>query len=90
MLFSDFPKIFTEVTSLPAVHEPTTIEEWRSSQLVVAGKGFLEDGSQMMEWTAVAPTDKIMFGTMEPKADCSWEELGLRATSFPEWVKKNS
>jgi len=55
----------------------------------MAGKGFVEDASQMMEWTAVAPTDKILFGTMDPKDDYSWEDLGVRATSFPEWIKKN-
>ena len=55
MLFSDLPKIFTEVTSQQAVHEPITLEEWKSIQSAVAGKGFAEDATQMMEWTAVAP-----------------------------------
>ena len=87
MLFSDFPQIFTAVTSQPAVHEPTTLEEWRSSQLGAAGKGFAEDASQMMEWTAVAPKDKIEFGTMDPNDDHSWEDLGVRATSFREWIE---
>lgn len=90
MLFSDFPKIFSEVTAQPAVHEPTTLEEWRSCQSAVAGKGFAEDACQMMEWTAVAPTDKILFGTMNPKDDHSWEDLGVRASSFLEWIEKNS
>jgi hypothetical protein len=90
MLFSDFPKIFTEATSQPAIHEPTTLEEWRNGQSAAAGKGFAEDATQMMEWTAVAPTDKILFGTMDPKDDHSWEDLGVRATSFPEWIKRNN
>jgi hypothetical protein len=88
MLFSDFPKIFTEMTSKPAVYEPTTLEEWHSSQVAAAGKGFAEDATQMMEWTAVAPKDKILFGTMDPKDDHSWEDLGAKATSFREWIEK--
>jgi hypothetical protein len=90
MLYADFPRIYTEVTSQPAIHEPISLDEWRRIQSAGAGPGFAEDATQMMEWTAVAPTDKILFGTMDPKEDYSWEDLGVRATSFPEWIKRNN
>ena len=30
------------------------------------------------------------FGTMNPENDHSWKDLGVRPTSFTEWIKKNS
>jgi len=51
-----------------------------------AGKGFEEDAAQMMEWTNIAPKERICIGCVERGDDRSWEELGVRATGFGEWI----
>ncbi|KAF6787348.1 cinnamoyl-CoA reductase [Colletotrichum musicola] len=42
----------------------------------------------MMEWASVTPADKICFGAMEPHEDIS-HELGLKASSFEEWLRRS-
>lgn len=64
------------------------MEEWKQSAVEAAGKGFEEDIGQMMEWTNVSPREKICIGCVDPKEDRSWEELGVKATGFREWIEK--
>jgi hypothetical protein len=74
------------VTSQSAVHEPTTLDEWGTSIAAAVGKGFEEDIRQMMEWFAAAPENKIACGTVDPGDDHSWEDLGVKASTFRNWL----
>ncbi|KAH6897466.1 hypothetical protein B0T10DRAFT_584198 [Thelonectria olida] len=87
--FSEFAKVFSKVTSKPSRFESTTIDEWGSVVAATVGKGYEEDIRQMMQWIAVAPNDKICYGTMSPEDDTSWEDLGVRASTFEEWLARS-
>ncbi|KAH7160664.1 hypothetical protein EDB81DRAFT_943488 [Dactylonectria macrodidyma] len=87
--FSEFPEIFSKVTSQPSRFEMTTIEEWGATVAATVGKGYEEDIRQMMQWIAVALSDKICYGTMDYKNDTSWEDLGVRASTFEEWLARS-
>ncbi|KAL3441665.1 cinnamoyl-CoA reductase [Aspergillus insuetus] len=84
--FADFPAIFSSGRSQPAVYSPITLDEWGATVARTVGKGYEEDIRQMMGWIAFAPEDKICYGTMEPEEDTSWEDLGVRASTFEEWL----
>lgn len=87
--FSELPRIFTQKTGIPAYFEPITLDEWGSTVAQAAGKGYETDIRQMMEWIAVAPDEKVCYGTMEPEMlHRAWEELGVRASSFEEWLER--
>lgn len=81
--------IFSRVTGASARYESISLEEWTSTVVSVAGKGFEEDIRQMVQWVWHAPADKICYGTMDPVADSSWEDLGVRASTFHEWILRN-
>lgn len=81
--------IFSRVTGAPARYESISLEEWTSTVVSVAGKGFEEDIRQMVQWVRDAPADKVCYGTMDPAADSSWEDLGVRASTFEEWILRN-
>lgn len=51
-----------------------------------AGKGYEEDIRQMMEWVGVAPDERVCYGTMDPGEDRAWEDLGVRASTFEDWL----
>ncbi|KAK7726229.1 hypothetical protein SLS63_007743 [Diaporthe eres] len=87
--FGEMPAIFSRVTGAPARFESISLEEWTSTVVSVAGKGFEEDIRQMVQWVRDAPADKICYGTMDPAADSSWEDLGVRASTFEEWILRN-
>lgn len=53
------------------------------------GKGFEEDIRQMMQWIAVAPRDRICYGTVRAEEDASWGDLGVRASTFEEWLERS-
>jgi hypothetical protein len=76
------------VRSQPAVFDPITLDDWGATVARTVGKGYEEDIQQMMEWIAVAPDGKICYGTMETWEDRSCEELGVRASTFEEWVER--
>ena len=90
MSFAEFAMVFTDITSRKATFEPTTLEQWGATVAETAGKGYAEDIKQMMQWISVAPDNKICYGTMDPKDDKSWEDLGVRASTFAEWVERGS
>ncbi|KAK3297267.1 uncharacterized protein B0H64DRAFT_473404 [Chaetomium fimeti] len=79
---------FTRVTGQPAIHSPTTAEEFGNSTAPFVGPAFKEDAKQMMEWAAITPKNKVAYGSLDPEADRSAEELGLAASSFEEWLKR--
>jgi hypothetical protein len=72
-----------------AVFDPIRLDEWGATVARTVGKGYEEYIRQMMEWIAVAPDEKICYGTMEPEEDTSWEDLGVRASSFEEWLERS-
>jgi hypothetical protein len=86
--FADFPAIFTAVRSQLAVFDPITLDEWGATVARTVGKGYEEDIRQMMEWIAVAPDEKICYGTMDTTEDASWDDLGVRASTFEEWLAR--
>ncbi|KAK2753980.1 NmrA-like family domain-containing protein [Colletotrichum kahawae] len=88
--FGELASIFSSVTGIPARFESIDLEDWTSTVVSVAGQGFKEDISQMVQWVAHAPTDKICYGTMHPGDDCSWEDLGVRASTFEEWIQRSN
>ncbi|KAH8807098.1 hypothetical protein F5884DRAFT_676222 [Xylogone sp. PMI_703] len=87
--FADFARIFKEVTSQEAIFDPISLDEWGAIVAGKAGKGFQEDIIQMMQWIADCPDDKICYGTMDRKDDESWKDLGVKASSFADWIKRS-
>ncbi|PNP57098.1 hypothetical protein THARTR1_02940 [Trichoderma harzianum] len=85
----DMAKAFTQVTGQPAIHEPISAEEFAEFAVPFVGPGFKEDAKQMMEWAAVMPGDKICYGAMDAHQDDSFEMLGLKASSFEDWLHRS-
>ncbi|KAL3458332.1 hypothetical protein BJX64DRAFT_266787 [Aspergillus heterothallicus] len=82
-------KTFTRVTGQPAVHEPISADEFAELTVPRVGPAFRQDAKEMMEWAAVAPADKICYGAFDEEVDRSFEELGLRASTFEEWLRRS-
>ncbi|RAL13292.1 NAD(P)-binding protein [Aspergillus homomorphus CBS 101889] len=80
---------FTKVTGQPAVHDPITPERFGEMAAPFVGPAFKEDAKEMMEWASVAPADKICYGAFTEDQDRSFEELGLKASSFEEWLARS-
>ncbi|ETS79369.1 hypothetical protein PFICI_09222 [Pestalotiopsis fici W106-1] len=80
---------FTRVTGQPAVHVPNTADEFADMTAPFVGPAFREDAKQMMEWAAVTPTDKVCFGAMDPQDDDSYEVLGVRASTFEDFLLRS-
>lgn len=78
------------MTGIPARFESVGLEDWTSTVVSVAGEGFKEDIRQMVQWVAHAPKHKICYGTMDPVDDCSWEDLGVKASTFEEWILRSN
>ncbi|PKK52679.1 hypothetical protein CI102_2417 [Trichoderma harzianum] len=85
----DMAKAFTRVTGQPAIHEPISAEEFAELAVPLVGPGFKEDAKQMMEWAAVMPGDKVCYGAMGADQDDSFEVLGLKASSFEDWLHRS-
>ncbi|KAL2673594.1 hypothetical protein Neosp_012036 [[Neocosmospora] mangrovei] len=88
--FSDFSDIFTKTTSTPSSFKSTTIDQWGDTVAATVGEGYREDIKQMMQWIAEAPEEKICYGTMDPEEDTSWQDLGVRASTFEEWLARTN
>ncbi|RYC80883.1 hypothetical protein BFJ63_vAg16233 [Fusarium oxysporum f. sp. narcissi] len=82
-------KVFTRVTGKPAVHSPISFEEFGRLSSALVGPAFKEDAIEMMQWAAVALTDKTCYGAFELEAEQSIEELGLTASSFEDWLRRS-
>lgn len=52
------------------------------------GSVFKLDTQQMMEWAAVAPEDKVAYGSIDPE-DKVLGKLGVSASSFEEWLRRS-
>ncbi|OJZ91489.1 hypothetical protein ASPFODRAFT_121440 [Aspergillus luchuensis CBS 106.47] len=89
MRFADLPAIFSTVRYQPAIFDPISLDDWGATVARTVGKGYEEDIRQMMEWIAVAPDEKICYGTMTPQEDCSGADLGVRASTFEEWLRRS-
>lgn len=86
----EMAEIFTRVTGQPAIHDPTTAEEFGELTAPFVGQAFKEDAKQMMEWAAIAPKDKVAYGALDSREfDRSEQELGLVASTFEEWLKRS-
>lgn len=85
----DMASIFTRVTGRPAIHSPSSSDEFAELTTSLVGPAFKEDAKQMMEWAAVMPKDRICYGSLSPEVDKSKEELGLQATSFEDWLRRS-
>lgn len=83
---TEFPAVFTRVTSQKAIFDPISLDEWGATVAAAAGAGYEEDIRQMMEWVGVAPDERVCYGTMDRGEDRSWEDLGVRASSFEEFL----
>ncbi|BCR96676.1 NmrA/HSCARG family protein [Aspergillus luchuensis] len=89
MRFADLPAIFSTVRYQSAIFDPISLDDWGATVARTVGKGYEEDIRQMMEWIAVAPDEKICYGTMTPQEDCSGADLGVRASTFEEWLRRS-
>ncbi|KNG80303.1 hypothetical protein ANOM_011270 [Aspergillus nomiae NRRL 13137] len=87
--FSELATVFEATTSRPARFKPSTLHEWGATVSASAGAGFERDIRQMIEWITVAPDDKICYGTMDPDEDQSESDLGVRASTFQEWLERS-
>lgn len=81
-------EILESNTSKRAIAAPSTIEQWGACVSAKAGPGYKEDIEQMMEWINVAPDEKICFGAFSPKNGHSLSDLGVRASSFQQWIER--
>ena len=81
----DMVKIFTRVTGLQAYHDPISAEELGDLTAPLVGPAFKEDATQMMQWAAEAPKDKMAYGSRDPAPD----GFGLAASSFEEWLQRS-
>jgi hypothetical protein len=52
------------------------------------GSVFKLDTQQMMEWAAVAPADKVAYGSINP-GDEGLGKLGVSASTFEEWLRRS-
>ncbi|KAH8688646.1 putative cinnamoyl-CoA reductase [Talaromyces proteolyticus] len=82
-------KAFTRVTGKPAVHSPISFEEFGHLSSALVGPAFKEDAIEMMQWAAIAPTDKTCHGAFELEVEQSSEELGLTGSSFEDWLRRS-
>ncbi|CEI67875.1 unnamed protein product [Fusarium venenatum] len=83
-------QIFTEVTGQPAVHKPITPQQFGEVTAPFIGPAFQLDAQKMMEWVSVIPAGKVCYGAMEyKKMDDSPRELGLKASTFEEWLRRS-
>ena len=85
----EMAETFTRVTGQPAIHSPTSAEEFGDLTAPLVGPAFQEDAKQMMQWAAIAPKNKVAYGALELEVDRSAEELGLTASSFETWLKRS-
>lgn len=86
----DMARIFTEVTGQPAVHEPISPEKFGEMTAPFIGPAFRLDAQKMMEWASVIPAGKVCYGAMEyKKMEDSPRELGLKASTFEEWLRRS-
>ncbi|KAK4248630.1 hypothetical protein C7999DRAFT_40142 [Corynascus novoguineensis] len=85
----EMAETFTRVTGQPAIHSPTSVEEFGDMTAKFVGPPFKEDAKQMMQWAAITPKSKVAYGALDPHVDRSAEELGLTATSFEAWLKRS-
>ncbi|KAJ5396241.1 uncharacterized protein N7487_010544 [Penicillium crustosum] len=88
MRMQDFATSFSRVTGHQAIYSPTSLDEWADMASGAVGPGFKEDIRQMMEWASIMPDDKICYGALDPTEDPTWEDLGLSASSFEDWLKR--
>ncbi|KAE8376673.1 hypothetical protein BDV26DRAFT_231428 [Aspergillus bertholletiae] len=88
--FANFASVFKEITSQEATFDPITLDRWGATVAATVGKGYEEDIRQMMEWIAVAPEDKICYGTMDRGEDTSYEDLGVKASTFADWMRRTA
>ena len=80
---------FTRVTGQHAYHSPISAQEFGSLAARSVGPAFREDATQMMQWAAISPQDKIGYGSMDISDDHSAKELGVEASSFQEWLERS-
>ncbi|TDZ39376.1 NmrA-like family domain-containing protein 1 [Colletotrichum spinosum] len=80
---------FTRLTGQPASHSPITPERFGEMTAPFVGPALKADAQQMMEWASMTPSDKICFGAMEPHEDRSFEDLGLKASTFEDWLRRS-
>ncbi|KAL5042242.1 hypothetical protein BDW71DRAFT_148886 [Aspergillus fruticulosus] len=85
----DMVVTFTKVTGQPAIHDPISAEEFGEMTAPLVGPAFKQDAQDMMEWAAVAPADMICYGAFPEDQDHSFEELGLKASTFEEWLRRS-
>lgn len=88
--FADLPRIFTRVTGRRAIFEPISLDEWGATVTAAAGKGYESDIRQMMEWIAIAPDERVCYGTLDSReGERVRGELGVRASTFEEWLGRS-
>ncbi|KAJ0414380.1 hypothetical protein BJY00DRAFT_318865 [Aspergillus carlsbadensis] len=85
----DLVETFTRVTGQPAIHEPISAEEFGGMAARAVGPGFKQDATEMMAWAAEAPVDRVCYGAFPADQDRSFEELGVKASSFEEWLRRS-
>ncbi|KAA8648101.1 hypothetical protein EYZ11_006165 [Aspergillus tanneri] len=88
--FAEMAVIFKSITSQKSIYQPSTIEEWGDTVAAQAGVGYKRDIMEMMEWISAAPDEKVCYGTMDVGADTSFHDLGVKATSFEEWLERSN
>ncbi|PYH48702.1 putative cinnamoyl-CoA reductase [Aspergillus saccharolyticus JOP 1030-1] len=86
---AEMVETFTKVTGQRAIHDPISAEEFGERTAPFVGPAFKRDATEMMEWAAILPADKICYGAYAEDEDHSFEELGLKASSFEEWLHRS-
>ncbi|KAL4911143.1 hypothetical protein BDW74DRAFT_172599 [Aspergillus multicolor] len=87
---NEMVQTFTKVTGIPAIHDPISPERFGELTAPFVGPAFERDATEMMQWAAEAPANKICYGAFPEDWDTSFEELGLKASSFEEWLVRSA
>lgn len=82
-------EVFTKVTGKQAVHEPISFEEFGELSSALVGPAFKEDAIEMMQWAAIAPSNRACYGALEAETEKVNEELGVVASTFEEWLRRS-
>ncbi|KUL90929.1 hypothetical protein ZTR_00740 [Talaromyces verruculosus] len=86
----EMARAFTRVRGQPAIHDLISAEEFAEFAVPVVGPAFKEDAKEMMEWVAVTPAHKICYGAFDSDQSEAVEMLGLKSTSFEDWLHRST
>ncbi|GAA5914766.1 hypothetical protein JCM5296_003859 [Sporobolomyces johnsonii] len=87
---STFPQIaeqYQQLTGEKAIFDPLPMEKALDLVSSRTGLGMTKEFEEMFLWLDEAPGDKAAYGTMDDKDNTSFEDLGVKASTFKEFLE---